>query len=75
MRIMRIAIGVPENLESSQWNGFITAFRDINNALEDHERIVFAPQGGDIRLEGSACSADCRPLYSRSITRPVFSGL
>ncbi|NYZ77398.1 glycosyltransferase family 4 protein [Candidatus Micrarchaeota archaeon] len=49
---MKIAIGVPNELDGKLYNGFITAFRDINMALADHQRIVFAPSGGDVDLEG-----------------------
>lgn len=48
---MKIAIGVPNAIDSPHWNGFITGFRDINTALAPHERVVFAPSGGDVRLE------------------------
>jgi glycosyltransferase involved in cell wall biosynthesis len=65
---MRIAIGVPENLESRHWNGFITIFRDIHKALSDHERIVFAPEGGDIKLEGSSCTEELVDKYRNTIS-------
>ena len=35
---MRIGIGVPERLDSNEWNGFRTAFRDIVVALDEHEK-------------------------------------
>ena len=50
---MRIGIGVPERLDSNEWNGFRTAFRDIVVALDEHEKVVFAPGGGDIELQGN----------------------
>jgi glycosyltransferase involved in cell wall biosynthesis len=55
---MKIAMGVPEDLGSKKWNGFITAFRDLNRALAGHERVVFAPKGGDIQLHGAVRSSD-----------------
>jgi glycosyltransferase involved in cell wall biosynthesis len=53
---VKIAIGVPDNLDTLTPNGFPTVFRQVYNALEGHERIVYAPSGGDVRLEGG-CEA------------------
>lgn len=49
---MRIAIGVPDNLDSKTPNGFPTVFRQVYGALDGHERTVYAPSGGDVRLSG-----------------------
>jgi glycosyltransferase involved in cell wall biosynthesis len=49
---VKIAIGVPHMLDGASQNGFITAFRDIQRALADHQTTVFAPSGGDIALAG-----------------------
>ncbi|MBN1169650.1 glycosyltransferase family 4 protein [Candidatus Micrarchaeota archaeon] len=65
---MKIAIGVPDNLENQEWNGFRTAFRNINDALSGHEKIVFAPNGGNVRLEeGNNDPADLMNRYHNTI--------
>jgi glycosyltransferase involved in cell wall biosynthesis len=48
---MRIAIGVPNELDAPDWNGFRTAFRDLTKALSRHELVIYAPGGGDVMLE------------------------
>ena len=48
---MKIALGVPCNLDNGNVSGFTTAFRNIQKALSDHETITFAPKGGDIQLQ------------------------
>lgn len=55
---MKIAIGVPDNLDTKTPNGFPSVFRQVYNALEGHERIVYAPSGGDVRLQGRSEGGD-----------------
>ena len=55
---MKIAIGVPNNLESRNWNGFLTLFGHVKTALQDHDVTVFAPGGGDVVLEGELKNAN-----------------
>lgn len=64
---MKIAIGVPDNLDTLTPNGFPTVFRQVYGALEGHERIVYAPSGGDVRLDcgGEAIGGDGDGLMDR----------
>jgi len=64
---VKIAIGVPDNLDTKTPNGFPTAFRQIYGSLEGHERIVYAPSGGDVRLDcgGKAIGGDGDGLMDR----------
>lgn len=55
---MKIAIGVPNQLDGRTQNGFITAFGDMRRALADHQVTVFAPSGADVGLEGDMKDPD-----------------
>jgi glycosyltransferase involved in cell wall biosynthesis len=55
---VKIAIGVPDNLHTKTPNGFPTVFRQLYDALEGHERIVYSPNGGDVRLVGGDDGGD-----------------
>ncbi len=51
---MKIAIGVSGDLVTAQPNGFIPLFESIRSALEPQNKIdVYAPRGGDFRLNTS----------------------
>jgi glycosyltransferase involved in cell wall biosynthesis len=54
---LRIAIGVPDELDGPRWNGFRTAFNDLRGALSGHSLTVYSPSGGDVRLEGTGSEA------------------
>lgn len=48
---MKIAIGVPFDLEKPDASGFLNSFENICNALSENELVIFAPAGGDVRLD------------------------
>ena len=65
---MKIALGVPCELNHDKPNGFLTAFNTISSALSDHNRVIFAPSGGDINLTiNQLDTADLANQYNNSI--------
>ncbi|MCX6773827.1 MAG: glycosyltransferase family 4 protein, partial [Candidatus Micrarchaeota archaeon] len=65
---MKIAMGIPNNLDSGQWNGFITIFRETKAALSGHQTTVFAPSGGDVNLKADLLDThDLANIYKNTM--------
>lgn len=64
---MRIAIGLPFDLEKPDGSGFFSAFQTLKDSLSEHELIIFSPGGGDVKLEAPLYNSGLLGRYENTI--------